>query len=414
MAGTQAAGWLGIEPGHPFGLQTLPFGTFTTLDRPTEPRTGVAIGDRVLDLSAATDRLLSGRAHLFSSGSLDAFLDAGDRAWDQIRRAITRWLSQDEYRDAIRDLLVPAESAMLRLPFTVADYVDFYASEHHASNVGRIFRPGGEPLTPNWRHVPIGYHGRSSSVIVSGTPVRRPYGQVRRADNAGPGFCPSASLDFEAELGFVVGFESVLGEPVPIRRFTEHVFGVCLVNDWSARDLQAWESAPLGPFLGKSFGTTVSPWVVPLAALEHARVRPPSRDTDLLPYLAESDDWGLDIDFQVRLNSHVISRPSYAGMHWSPAQMLAHMTVNGAALRTGDLYASGTVSGPEPGQRGCMIELTWNGAEPLTLPDGTTRAWLEDSDELAITATAPGPDGTRVGLGEARGQILPAQDPTAD
>ena len=414
MAGTQAAGWLGIEPGHPFGLQTLPFGTFTTLDRPTEPRTGVAIGDRVLDLSAATDRLLSGRAHLFSSGSLDAFLDAGDRAWDQIRRAITRWLSQDEYRDAIRDLLVPAESAMLRLPFTVADYVDFYASEHHASNVGRIFRPGGEPLTPNWRHVPIGYHGRSSSVIVSGTPVRRPYGQVRRADNAGPGFCPSASLDFEAELGFVVGFESVLGEPVPIRRFTEHVFGVCLVNDWSARDLQAWESAPLGPFLGKSFGTTVSPWVVPLAALEHARVRPPSRDTDLLPYLAESDDWGLDIDFQVRLNSHVISRPSYAAMHWSPAQMLAHMTVNGAALRTGDLYASGTVSGPEPGQRGCMIELTWNGAEPLTLPDGTTRAWLEDSDELAITATAPGPDGTRVGLGEARGQILPAQDPTAD
>jgi fumarylacetoacetase len=412
MAGTQAAGWLGIEPGHPFGLQTLPFGSFTTRDRPNEPRTGVAIGDRVLDLTAATDRLLAGRAHLFSSGRLDAFLDAGDLAWEQIREAITVWLSQDEYREAIEDLLVPAGSAALLLPFTVADYVDFYASEHHASNVGRIFRPGGEPLTPNWRHLPIGYHGRSSSVVVSGTPVRRPYGQVRQAHHAGPGFCPSARLDFEAELGFVVGFESLLGEPVPIRRFAEHVFGVCLVNDWSARDLQAWESAPLGPFLGKSFGTTVSPWVVPLAALEHARVRPPSRNTDLLPYLTESDDWGLDIDFQVRLNSHVISRPSYAGMHWSPAQMLAHMTVNGAALRTGDLYASGTVSGPEPGQRGCMIELTWNGAEPLTLPDGTTRAWLEDSDELAITATAPGPDGTRVGLGEARGQILPAQDPT--
>jgi fumarylacetoacetase len=412
MAGTQAAGWLGIEPGHPVGLQTLPFGSFTTRDRPNEPRTGVAIGDRVLDLTAATDRLLAGRAHLFSSGRLDAFLDAGDLAWEQIREAITVWLSQDEYREAIEDLLVPAGSAALHLPFTVADYVDFYASEHHASNVGRIFRPGGEPLTPNWRHLPIGYHGRSSSVVVSGTPVRRPYGQVRQADHAGPGFCPSARLDFEAELGFVVGFESLLGEPVPIRRFAEHVFGVCLVNDWSARDLQAWESAPLGPFLGKSFGTTVSPWVVPLAALQHARVRPPSRDADLLPYLTESDDWGLDIDFQVRLNSHVISRPSYAGMNWSPAQMLAHMTVNGAALRTGDLYASGTVSGPEPGQRGCMIELTWNGAEPLTLPDGTTRAWLEDSDELAITATAPGPDGTRVGLGEARGQILPAQDPT--
>jgi fumarylacetoacetase len=412
VAGAQAAGWLSIEPGHPFGLQTLPYGSFTTPDRPSEPRTGVAVGDRVLDLSAATDRLLAGRAHLFSSGRLDAFLDAGDLAWEQIREAITAWLSRDEFREAIEDLLVPAESAKLHLPFTVADYVDFYASEHHASNVGRIFRPGGDPLTPNWRHLPIGYHGRSGTVVVSGTPVRRPYGQVRPAGSGRPGFGPSARLDFEAELGFVVGFESMVGEPVPIGRFTEHVFGVCLVNDWSARDLQAWESAPLGPFLGKSFSTTVSPWVVPLAALQHARVRPPSRDADLLPYLTESDDWGLNIEFEVRLNRHVISRPPYAAMYWSPAQMLAHMTVNGASLRTGDLYASGTVSGPEPGQRGCMIELTWNGSEPLTLPDGTSRAWLEDSDELVITAMAAGPGGTRVGLGEARGQIMPAQDPT--
>jgi fumarylacetoacetase len=412
MAGAQAAGWLGLEPGHPFGLQTLPYGSFTTRDRPAEPRTGVAVGDRVLDLSAATGRLLAGRANLFSSGRLDAFLDAGDLAWEQIREAITAWLSRDEFREAIEDLLVPAESATLHLPFTVADYVDFYASEYHASNVGRIFRPGGAPLTPNWRHLPIGYHGRSGTVVVSGTPVRRPYGQVRPAGSGRPGFGPSARLDFEAELGFVVGFESIVGEPVPIGRFTEHVFGACLVNDWSARDLQAWESAPLGPFLGKSFSTTVSPWVVPLAALEHARVRPPSRDADLLPYLTESEDWGLDIEFEVRLNGHVISRPPYAAMYWSPAQMLAHMTVNGASLRTGDLYASGTVSGPEPGQRGCMIELTWNGSEPLTLPDGTSRAWLEDSDELVITATAAGPGGTRVGLGAARGQIMPAQDPT--
>jgi fumarylacetoacetase len=412
MAGAEAAGWLGIEHGHPFGLQTLPYASFTTHDRPAEPRTGVAIGDRVLDLTAATDRLLPGRAHLFSSGTLNAFLDAGDLAWEQVREAITAWLTRDEFREAIEDLLVPAGSATLHLPFTVADYVDFYASEHHASNVGRIFRPGGDPLTPNWRHLPIGYHGRSGTVVVSGTPVRRPYGQVRPAGSGRAGFGPSARLDFEAELGFVVGFESNIGEPVPIGRFAEHVFGVCLVNDWSARDLQAWESAPLGPFLGKSFGTTVSPWVVPLAALKHARVRPPSRDADLLPYLTESDDWGLDIEFEVRLNGHLISRPPYAAMHWSPAQMLAHMTVNGASLRTGDLYASGTVSGPEPGQRGSMIELTWNGSEPLTLPDGTTRAWLEDSDEVAITATAAGPDGTRVGLGEARGQIMPAQDPT--
>jgi fumarylacetoacetase len=196
MAGAQAADWLGIGPGHPFGLQTLPYGSFTTPDRPNEPRTGVAIGDRVLDLSAATDRLLAGRAHLFSSGTLDAFLDAGDRAWDHIRAAITAWLSRDEFREAIEDLLVPAESAALHLPFTVADYIDFYASEHHASNVGRIFRPGREPLTPNWRHLPVGYHGRAGTVVVSGTPVRRPYGQVRPTGADGPGFGPSARLDF--------------------------------------------------------------------------------------------------------------------------------------------------------------------------------------------------------------------------
>jgi fumarylacetoacetase len=413
MAPTHAAEWLGVAPDDPLGLQTLPYGSFTTRDRPTEPRVGVAVGDRVLDLSAATYRLLTGRAHLFSAGRLDAFLDAGDRAWAQIRSALTRWLSSDHYREPLKDLLVPAADVTMHLPFAVADYVDFYASEHHASNVGRIFRPGGEPLSANWRHQPIGYHGRAGSVILSGTPLRRPYGQFRPEGAAGPGFGPSARLDFEAELGFVVGVETVLGEPVTVGRFAEHVFGVCLVNDWSARDIQSWESAPLGPFLGKSFGTTISPWVVPLAALEQARVRPPSRDAGLLPYLSESDDWGLDIEFQVSLNGHVISRPPYAAMYWSPAQMLAHLTVNGAALRTGDLYASGTVSGPQPDQRGCLLELTWGGTQPLVLPDGTTRTWLEDRDELVISATAAGPGGTRVGLGEARGMIMPAQDPMA-
>jgi fumarylacetoacetase len=413
MAGTRAAEWLEVEPGHPFGMQALPYCSFTTRDRPTEPRVGVAIGDRVLDLSAATYRLWAGRADLMRSGRLDEFLAAGDRAWEQIRGALTRWLSHDEYREALEDLLIPAADATMHMPFAVADYVDFYTSEYHASNVSRIFRPGGEPLTANWKHQPTGYHGRAGTVVVSGTPVRRPYGPYRSADAAAPAFGPSARLDFEAELGFVVGVETVLGEPVPVNRFAEHVFGVCLVNDWSARDIQAWESVPLGPFLGKSFATTISPWVLPIVALEHARVRPPSRDTELLPYLAESVDLGLDIEFEVRLNGHVISRPPYIGMHWSPAQMLAHMTVNGASLRTGDLYASGTVSGPEPGQRGCMLELSWGGSEPLALPDGTTRAWLEDGDELSITATAAGPDGARVGLGEARGQIMPAQNPTA-
>ena len=410
MAQTQAAAWLAVPADHPFGLETLPYGSFTTADRPAQPRTGVAIGAHVLDLSAATARLLPGRAPLFSSGTLDAFLAAGHGAWAQVRAALVHWLSRDTFRAALEDLLVPVPEAGMQLPFTVADYVDFYASEHHASNVGRIFRPdAADPLTPNWRHLPIGYHGRAGTVVVSGTPVRRPCGQVRPSGGAvGPGFGPTARLDFEAELGFVVGVPSQPGEPVPAGKFAEHVFGVCIVNDWSARDIQSWEYIPLGPFLSKSFGTTVSPWIVPLAALTHARVRPPSRDTELLPYLTESADWGLDIAYEVRINEHVVSRPPYATMHWSPAQMLAHLTVNGAMLRTGDLYASGTVSGPQPDQRGSLIELGWNGQEPISLPDGTSRAWLHDGDEVVIAASARGPDGTRIGLGEARGQVASA------
>jgi fumarylacetoacetase len=409
MAPTRAAAWLAVPAGHPFGLETLPYGSFTTASRPARPRTGVAIGEHVLDLSAATARLLPGRAQLFSSGQLDAFLAAGDGAWAQVRAALVHWLSGDTYRAALEDLLVPGPSATMHLPFTVADYVDFYASEHHASNIGRIFRPdAADPLTPNWRHLPIGYHGRAGTVMVSGTPVCRPCGQVRPSGAARPGFGPTARLDFEAELGFVVGVPSQPGEPVPASRFAEHVFGVCIVNDWSARDIQSWEYVPLGPFLSKSFSTTVSPWIVPLAALAHARVRPPSRDTELLPYLTESADWGLDIAYEVRINEHVVSRPPYATMHWSPAQMLAHLTVNGATLRTGDLYASGTVSGPQPDQRGSLIELGWNGQEPVSLPDGTSRAWLHDGDEVVIAASARGPEGTRIGLGEARGQVAPA------
>ena len=413
MAPARACDWLGVPADHPFGLQTLPYGSFSDAHHPARRRVGVAIGDRVLDLGAAAERLLPGRAADFASGSLNEFLAAGDGAWAQVRAALTDWLSQDHYRSAIEDLLVPAAAVTMHLPFTVADYVDFYASEQHATNVGQIFRPDGEPLTPNWRHLPIGYHGRSGTVVVSGTPIRRPCGQSRPAGAPGPLYRACRRLDFEAELGFVVGVPSVLGEPVPAARFAEHVFGACLVNDWSARDIQGWESAPLGPFLGKSFGTTISPWVVPLAALEQARVRPPSLATELARYLADSGDWGFDIDVEVRINGHVVSRPPYSTMYWSPAQMLAHMTVNGASLRTGDLFASGTISGPRPDQYGSLIELAWAGQRPLALPDGTTRGWLEDGDEVLITATAAGPEGSRVGFGDAHGQITPAL-PTED
>ncbi|HEY3906112.1 MAG TPA: fumarylacetoacetase [Streptosporangiaceae bacterium] len=408
MALPTACDWLEIPDGHPFGLQTLPYGSFSDVHHPARRRVGVAIGDRVLDLSTAIERLVPGRAADFSEGNLNRFLAAGDAAWAQVRADLLTWLSQDHFRGALEDLIVPADRVTMHLPFAVADYVDFYASQQHATNVGQIFRPDGEALQPNWRHLPVGYHGRAGTVVISGTPIRRPCGQTMPAAATAPVFGPSRRLDFEAELGFVVGVDSVTGERVPASRFREHVFGACLVNDWSARDIQGWESAPLGPFLGKSFGTTLSAWIVPLAALEHARVRPPSLDTELVDYLANSGDWGFDIDLEVTINGHVVSRPPYSTMFWSPAQMLAHMTVNGAGLRTGDLFASGTVSGQAPDQYGSLIELAWAGRRPLTLGDGSSRSWLEDGDEVRITATAAGQDGTSVGFGDVHGQIVPA------
>jgi fumarylacetoacetase len=370
----------------------------------------VAVGDRVLDLTGAAAQLLAAEARLFAEGTLDRLLAAGPVVWHEVRSALGEWLTEPGYEHALRPLLHPATAVTMGLPFAVADYVDFYASEHHATNVGRILRPGSEPLTPNWKHLPIGYHGRSGTVVPSGTAVVRPCGQRR-----GPGgtveFGPSARLDFEAELGFVVGTPSRLGHPVPLRDFAEHVFGVCLVNDWSARDIQAWEYQPLGPFLGKSFATSLGPWVVPLAALDAARVPPPPREPQPLPYLDDtrSEPWGLDVRLEVRLGGHVVSRPPFRGMYWTAAQQLAHLTVNGASLRTGDLFASGTVSGPDRDQRGSMLELSWGGREPLTLPDGSTRTFLQDGDEVVITATAPGPGGTTVGFGEVRGTVSPAR-----
>jgi fumarylacetoacetase len=290
--------------------------------------------------------------------------------------------------------LRPADSVELRLPFTVGDYVDFYASEHHARNLGRLLRPGQESLLPNWKHLPVGYHGRSGTVVVSGTDIIRPCGQRDGLD--GPEFGATTRLDIEAEVGFVIGATSALGHPVPIDDFDRHVFGVCLVNDWSARDIQAWEYQPLGPFLGKSFATSVSPWVVPLDALSAARMPVASASTPLLPYLRESQPWGLDLTLEVQVNGEVVSWPPYAAMHWSPAQMLAHLTVNGASVRTGDLYASGTVSGAERSQWGSLIELS----------DNTT--FLSDGDEVVISATAPGVAGSRIGLGAVRGRIKPA------
>ncbi|MFF7459034.1 fumarylacetoacetase [Kitasatospora sp. NPDC008115] len=404
---TTPRSWLAPANDSPFGLHNLPYGVFTAGDRPGRRRIGVRVGDFVLDAGAAA-RAVGEPSVLLDAGSLNPLLAAGRPVWTEVRAALTRWLTEEAHRGDLSPLLLPLHAVELHLPFEVADYVDFYASEHHATNLGRILRPGSEPLTPNWKHLPIGYHGRSGTVVVSGTPVVRPHGQRKAPADAAPSFGPTRRLDIEAEVGFVVGAPSAMGTPVTLDGFREHVFGVCLVNDWSARDIQGWEYVPLGPFLGKSFATSLSPWIVPLDALEHARVTAPARDVELLPYLDDRDEpWGLDLAMEIRLNGHLVSRPPFASMYWTAAQQLAHMTVNGASLRTGDLFASGTVSGPEPETRGALIELTWNGENPLKLPDGSTRTFLENDDEVTITATAPGPDGTAVGFGEVTGRIVP-------
>jgi len=394
--------WLDLPPDTGFGLDNLPLGVFATAGG--DPRTGVRVGEAVLDLWEFTHDA----AH--ATGSLNAFLARGPERWARLRADLQLYLTDEAYRGVTEPLLVPVDQVTMHLPFEVADFVDFYSSVHHAENVGRMFRPDAEPLTPNWRHLPIGYHGRAGTVRVSGTPVVRPCGQRKGPDDAAPTCGPTRRLDIEAEVGFVVGAPSELGRPVPLAAFGEHVFGVCLVNDWSARDLQAWEYVPLGPFLGKSFLTSVSPWVVPLAALEAARVPAPARDPQPLPYLRDDDrPWGLDLALEVRLNGDVVSRPPFSTQYWTAAQQLAHLTVNGASLRTGDLFASGTVSGPSRGQRGSLLELSWNGTEPLTLADGSSRTFLEDGDVVTISATAPGVGGGRISLGEVTGRVEPAR-----
>ncbi|MBA4608674.1 fumarylacetoacetase [Aeromicrobium sp. Marseille-Q0843] len=378
-----------------FTAGTLPYCSFTAPDL-DGPHVGVGVGTRVLDVTALAPHVLPDHAHLFTSGTLDELLAAGPQVWAAVRSALLDHVARSP---ATR----PAEEVRLLLPFTVADYVDFYASRHHATNVGRIFRPDGEPLTPTWDPLPIGYHGRAGTVVVSGTPVRRPSGQTRTADGT-IAFGPSAKLDIEAEIGFVVGAGSELGATVGVGAFEQHVFGVCVVNDWSARDIQAWEYVPLGPFLGKSFATSVSPWIVPWAALADARIDPPAPHVDLQEYLRPAGH-GLDLELTVSINDTVVSRPPFATMAWTPAQMLAHLTVNGASLRPGDLFASGTVSGPERDQVGSLLELTWNGTEPLKLEDGSERSFLLDGDRVTITAAARTHDGRLVPLGEVDGVV---------
>src|SRR6476660_10346976 len=368
-------------PDDGFGLDHLPYGVYAV--GAGAPRVGVRLGDSVLDVATVRPEL--------DRPTLNAFMSLGPAVWAETRAEIAELAAAEALA------ATPLSEARLSLPFAVGDYVDFYASFDHASNVGRIFRPDQEPLLPNWRHLPVGYHGRAGTVVISGTPVVRPQGQRKAPTEESPSFGPSRRLDIEAELGFVVGTGSALGSPVAHDAFADHVFGVVGLNDWSARDIQAWEYVPLGPFLGKSFATSVSHWVTPLEAFDAAWTDLPGQDPTPLPYLGPDRARGLDIDVEVVLNGEVVSRPPYRTMYWSPAQMLAHTTVNGASLRTGDLYASGTISGPEPGQRGSFLDLSWGGKEPFgtALWEGG-RTFLEDGDEVVLRYTAPGTAGGRI------------------
>jgi fumarylacetoacetase len=362
-----------------FGLNHLPYGVFS---RPGETRrVGVRFEDSVVEVSSAP--------------SLNSFMAAGRSEWASTRRRVRELI---ERGDA---LLVPLDEVELHLPFGVADYVDFYSSLEHATNLGKMFRPEAEPLLPNWRWLPVAYHGRAGTVVVSGTPIVRPSGQSKALEALAPSFGPSRRLDIELELGFVIGLPSQLGQPVPARRALEHVFGVVLVNDWSARDIQAWEYQPLGPFLGKSFATSISAWVTPWEALEAYRSPLPEQEPEPLDYL-RVEPWALDLDLSVELCSEVISRTSTRHLYWNVEQQIAHATVNGASLRTGDLLASGTISGADRDSCGSLIELTWNGTEPLQLEDGSKRSFLEDGDEVVLRGRTS--DG-HVELGEVTGRV---------
>ena len=394
--------WVEGATGSAYDVDNLPYGVFSADD--DQPRVGVRIADQVLDIAPVAAGEMLDVHEAFARDSLNPLMSLGPAVWRSVRTWLTGLLTDEHQRDVVEPHLRPLDDVTMHLPFTVADYVDFYCSIQHATNVGRIFRPDGEALLPNWRHLPVGYHGRAGTVVVSGTPIRRPSGQGRpSAEGGAPAFGPTRRLDIEAELGFVVGAPTGLGDSVPTSAFADHVFGVLPLNDWSARDIQAWEYVPLGPFLGKSFATSISAWVTPLAALEAARVELPGQEPEPLDYLRVDEPAGYDVDFEVLLNGEVVSRPPYSAMYWSPAQMLAHMTVNGACLRTGDLFASGTISGDERDQRGSFLELSWGGQEPFA--DG--RTFLEDGDEVLLRATAPGALGGRIALGEVRGTVHP-------
>lgn len=420
--------WVDVPAESDFPIQNLPYGVFRPR-RPVAnnpaPRVGVAIGEHVLDLALLhqagyfSDSPLAAE-NVFARAELNTFLALGRPAWTAARARISDLLSDAclslrDNRILRKMALLPQSEVEMLLPLRVGGFVDFYASREHATNVGIMFRGADNALMPNWLHMPIAYNGRASSMVVSGVDVRRPLGQSKADDAAAPTFGPSRMLDFELELGVVIGTGSSLGHPIPIASAADHIFGLVLLNDWSARDIQKWEYQPLGPFLGKSFATSISPWVVPLDALAPFRVAGPPQEPPPLPYLRCDQPWALDVALEACLQSARMTSPqrisavNFRGMYWNIAQMLAHMTSNGCNVCTGDIYGTGTVSGPTDDSRGSMLEICWKGTRPLTLPTGETRTSLQNGDTLILRGGCRGDD-YRIGFGEVRGTILPAAE----
>jgi fumarylacetoacetase len=413
--------FIDVAPESHFPIQNLPFGVFSTPDRPT-PRIGVRIGGFVLDLAAVEARAffgpqLQGKG-MFARPSLNAFMALGRPAWLEARSVLTNLLRSEnptlrDDADFRQQALIPSARATMHLPAEIGDYTDFYASREHATNVGTMFRGAENALMPNWLHLPVGYHGRSSSVILSGQDIHRPCGQVLLPGKSEPAFAASRLLDFELEMGFFVGPGNDLGHPIPVGEAEKHIFGMVLLNDWSARDIQRWEYQPLGPFLAKNFATTISPWVVTLEALEAFRRPGPKQEPEPLPYLGSSGNWSYDITLEVRLQSgqmqeaQIISRSNLKYLYWGLTQQLAHHSATGCNMRPGDLLGTGTISGPDPSSYGSMLELTWRGEKPLQLASGESRKFLQDGDQVTLSGYAQG-DGFRVGFGEATARILPA------
>jgi fumarylacetoacetase len=413
--------WVEVPSNSDFPIQNLPFGIFRTKNR--GPRAGVAIGNQILDLSAVAEfgylDALSIDKKVFSGPTLNAFIATGQKNWRAVRERVSELLDVKSQtlqgqEGARKVCLIPMNEAEMLLPVHVPDYTDFYSSIDHATNMGKMFRDPANALLPNWKHIPVGYHGRASSICVTGCSFHRPKGQLKPADAEVPAFGPTKLLDFELETAFIIGKPTALGDSITTAQADDHIFGMLLFNDWSARDIQAWEYVPLGPFLAKNFASVASPWIVTLDALEPFRVKGYTQEPKVLPYLEYSGDKNIDINLEVSIRPQgvnedtVVCRSNYKYMYWTMEQQLAHHTVNGCNMNIGDMLASGTISGPDEGSFGSMMEITWRGTKPVKLSDGSERKFINDGDTVIIRGYAE-KNGIRVGFGECASTVLPAK-----